>query len=717
MNKMLLGFTLSFLVVFNVSGAHRVAKGALAAVRASGYLSKAAPVWATATKRVAPRAVVAQKSGYSVFADAPVVTAVKSSMPSGFTPMLPAAIAYFPQRKLSPGLVRFFSSDDSYEKETLSEREILKLIVDKGGRSSKTYHCDPAFDFIEGKISCPDECLIFSLLDVLCLIRNIDRSDLGEIENLSIEKFSTTILNILDDYTYLLKDFNEDSTHQIIDSLLYLNNFCGEFYFESSSSEEEEPYGNRVLIDNNFIDFYKYFQYLNNSFMVSYNLNKLVANLPNIYSSDTNCCLVFPKNVWMPVFKTLYSRVVDKVLRRSIIEAVANCKVDSDILAVEELYKEFYPHIIEYLKIKYTSEERYFASLARYSIYKLMGLFVLNECKNSVGECDTPTVGHIKMLRKQSRSMNEGYYKQIIYFVECIGLENLVDVLAKEKQLTCDKYKVFYHGQGSNYGYQLHLRQLFDRELNSFEDVDDFVQIQSCPLAYTLDRNVKEKKLEESTALQERLMRGTEPRDGNDYPTWSDRSGRVLSVNASLFGNLTRRSGCTMDFIIKNGNGAFFTNDNFYRNVFLNLGMSERLYDKYRTEVEELFSEYKKYYGATLLQIAIPEDKVDDWVYLAAIYSIKIARESRSGEKIEKVSEFIEAASKNPRLFSFDEFDQGSECAIPLTSASILNPESGVKVIDYPVVKDAEKAKVCQAKMEGLISRMVADMKAEQALA
>ena len=99
MNKRLFGFIVLFLMVFNASGAHRVVKGALAAVKASGCVSKVAPVWATAVKRTAPRAVVAQQVGYSALVGAPVVPAAKFSMPSGFAPMLPAALVCFQQRK------------------------------------------------------------------------------------------------------------------------------------------------------------------------------------------------------------------------------------------------------------------------------------------------------------------------------------------------------------------------------------------------------------------------------------------------------------------------------------------------------------------------------------------------------------------------------------------------------------------------------------------
>ena len=303
------------------------------------------------------------------------------------------------------------------------------------------------------------------------------------------------------------------------------------------------------------------------------------------------------------------------------------------------------------------------------------------------------------------------FSSEVKEFIDLKG-DNFNAILSKESSFDRNGFQVFYHGQASEYGLQLCLRRMLGNSLANEglarKVPSDFVPIQSCPAAYSLDEGFRDSVCDEACLEHESLMKA------DHHDKFGERPSNLFSANAYLFANATNKGSCTYQYINKNKN-VRRVNNSIYKNVFRDLGVSESIYSKYRAcgEIKELGRLYNEAYGATLLQVALPKDKVNGWSYLATSGAKKVLRSYTNAAGIrtetDKPAEYLEFFGSTP----FEFIDKAGEVAIPLTAATVLNPDSGVKVIDYPVVKDVEKAKVCQEKMQELVLKIVDDMKDE----
>jgi hypothetical protein len=194
----------------------------------------------------------------------------------------------------------------------------------------------------------------------------------------------------------------------------------------------------------------------------------------------------------------------------------------------------------------------------------------------------------------------------------------------------------------------------------------------------------------------------------------------LLPVNFSLFGNSARFAESTW---------AYFTRavsvtppGEIWKYLFDELGLNQ----KFIPELERLLT-YLTAQEGNLLQIFIPKDKINDFVYLSKDYGKPLKSKSRyrvltyplkqivykdergithyyDPQTIDPVT-YLSIYRRYPEAIDEDDMNliQGR---ILLTNDFLLNPESAVKIYRYNTVP-AEKMKIYKQKLSSLVDRMI----------
>jgi hypothetical protein len=125
--------------------------------------------------------------------------------------------------------------------------------------------------------------------------------------------------------------------------------------------------------------------------------------------------------------------------------------------------------------------------------------------------------------------------------------------------------------------------------------------------------------------------------------------------------------------------------------------------------------------SGNLLQIFIPKDKVNDYLYLSTAYGIPLKkfkmRDEEGKEVIYKINskgaaEMIEAFRNNPSAFDPLELDS-IQGRLLLTNLFLLNPASGVKVYSYNTIQPEELARY-KNELKKLVQEIMSKWAAER---
>ncbi len=213
----------------------------------------------------------------------------------------------------------------------------------------------------------------------------------------------------------------------------------------------------------------------------------------------------------------------------------------------------------------------------------------------------------------------------------------------------------------------------------------------------------------------------------------------LLSVNLSLFGNAKDESESTMQYFLDGTsiNSPYGKNPrSFIAGVVADLGLIIDL-----QFVDQLTALYEKYLisdTGSLLQIFIPKDKVNDYVYLSLPYGLPVNCMALGGNDIWKNCSFYtqetkleritlkDAQGKIIRSYNTQEIDaktyldiyKNHPAAIPvdvmdmiqgrilLTDDFLLNPSSGVKIYRYMTI-DPNKLESYKKELRAIVARMM----------
>jgi hypothetical protein len=288
------------------------------------------------------------------------------------------------------------------------------------------------------------------------------------------------------------------------------------------------------------------------------------------------------------------------------------------------------------------------------------------------GDKNSPSLKHLALMTKDERL---GRIPRIPWKGPDV-FDQFAKALQFEKQMHENGYVCFYHGQSMAYGVTNDLRNSLIKALNSDLETKNFqfIQVQHKD---TKEMHTPAVLAHEHTKVMTQVAR--------EESLWNS----VLCANLFAFGNATSMASSTLDYVNRNDNinKGQLNKELMLKIIFEPFNISEELYTRYEEKFEQLFVlSAQLFKTGRLLQIAIPKDNVDQFVYVSPGATVNLTALMDKIPKIPtvptKVSEIIKKLDENPTYFSPRTWDLIEYC-ITLTLAGALNPHRGIQVFSY----------------------------------
>jgi hypothetical protein len=226
----------------------------------------------------------------------------------------------------------------------------------------------------------------------------------------------------------------------------------------------------------------------------------------------------------------------------------------------------------------------------------------------------TQTEAFLQLTRIRDLMVAESSSRYIPY------LNIISDCLVKEQELKNSHY-VFYHTTDNSWRLAQDVyTQLYIRQNALGKSVGEKFTFLRFPKQGAQQQNVKEKGETYPESAKEFLI--SELKRNGLVNDMGELKNFLLSVNVSLFGNTGRDSSCTWDYFLKDI-GHEVSNRKIYEEMMDNFGLTHKY-------IDELLGLIKLYDTKenTLLQIFIPQNKIDDIGYLAWSKGMPLHEES-----------------------------------------------------------------------------------------
>lgn len=305
-----------------------------------------------------------------------------------------------------------------------------------------------------------------------------------------------------------------------------------------------------------------------------------------------------------------------------------------------------------------------------------------------------PTYAHVKAVEAGGLDAGWGsYYKSRIIDDQKSQPEIVRKAIEREKEL-CSDYYVFYHGQNQVFrAFQDFLKELYTlvsihAPLHEFEFLRMWHKAEK-----TFDT-------QEFIDKEEGWHPGTV--SWNDHR--SDLVKNMLCVNLSLLGGFTGER--TFDYFTGGCSISLSSIDGIMNELFNDFGFDK----KYLSQIDTINKSFVTPTG-NLMQIFIPKNKVDDYVYLSQPFGTphrqKIVDDVFDDKKKRhtKISPILDAYYKGADPITI--FDP-LQARILLSQDCMLNPESGVKIFRYTKATDQEIQKY-KDQVKAVAQRVFAD--------
>ncbi len=258
---------------------------------------------------------------------------------------------------------------------------------------------------------------------------------------------------------------------------------------------------------------------------------------------------------------------------------------------------------------------------------------------------------------------------------------DIIDLAIERERRYCSDYYVFYHGLPNSF----HIFHDILKELHTLMAISRHPQqFEFFRMWHEAEKQIKIKKYmddEEGGSL------------GAHW--WSDFSPHLaktlISVNLSLFGNLFNSSSHSFGYFKDNSKVNIGFTEKLLKELFKHFGFDA----SYVSHLIALNEKFKTSEGM-LLQIFIPKDKVDDYVYLSqaggtpyrTVIDDKIYDNKRNRHM--KIAPLLDQYIKDPTgMGDFDNFQARMLCSQDF----MLNPEGGVKIFKYTTMKESDSKK------------------------
>jgi|GEM_PF-4483751 len=282
------------------------------------------------------------------------------------------------------------------------------------------------------------------------------------------------------------------------------------------------------------------------------------------------------------------------------------------------------------------------------------------------------------------RKLEEGYRTH----------KDLVEKVFKKEQEYNDSYYVFYHAQRTD-----------------FNIVRDFIKEIYANLALKpMGNNFQFLRnwITANPMLNTKQFLGDSQTRVNDHE--AENIKRLLSVNLSLFGNVANSGENTFSYFLTNLNINPPVIEGLLVELFDYFGFNP-VFIKQLMQLNTILATNE----GVLLQIFIPKETVDEYVYLSEplgnpyrkelisdIYDSKLQRHIR-------ISPILEQYQRNPNLLgNFDEL----QARILLSQDGLLNPESGILIFKYTTACKYAR-QVYQKQLAEIVAAIFADFFAQ----
>lgn len=298
-----------------------------------------------------------------------------------------------------------------------------------------------------------------------------------------------------------------------------------------------------------------------------------------------------------------------------------------------------------------------------------------------------PSLVTPSLLHLQSKET----YKPLSFFTDSNFLEYYMQAWFKEQEL-CDDYYLFYHGQQGFLGfYQEFTTALIDAlyqvQLLKHKLPDDFFFIQNPEMMnHVIDQSLPSWFLINQNQEQSDMMKG------RSFAQEPFRKINRFAANAFMFANSDRLGSCTWSYVSSNSN-VRYVRLNIEHECFKKLSLASSIYQYHYHEIQQLYNEFTTQFArcGRLLQIAVPKKIIDKIAYLSSDAGYKDPVYTKAGKQVKTVSEFFTHLKQGDQAVykvhapstSYRPGIYEVEFTLPLTTAGVLNPYSGIKIFSY----------------------------------
>jgi len=364
-----------------------------------------------------------------------------------------------------------------------------------------------------------------------------------------------------------------------------------------------------------------------------------------------------------------YKKIVQLLLER--------CKFN-----IEDLFEAIYPGETEevaeelmkslpklvYDRLKVLKPENNYLDLDDYVNY----LFEIDYARKMQCKSKTQSCGHLRAMRSPKHKVKflQKLSKDSSLYVMLYDMHNTERIYNEQDMAT------FIHAQKNEFAFLEDIYTALVRRIVDSTTPQDYLYIryldieqhQALSLIESIKENFKRKK----------LMRGI---DNNE------RTSEQLFMNAFIVGGCFHYGTCSIECFLDDK--SVFP-DISIKDIFNKLGI-ESIYNKYSQELKELRSMYYRLNPhGRILQIAVPNEIVDNIVYMSAPNGKRIPFE-QNGKEYSAVSELLKDVKEKPENFMHNWQLDRIEYVMVLTRNIALNPHSGIKIIPYESIAYADK--------------------------
>lgn len=329
-------------------------------------------------------------------------------------------------------------------------------------------------------------------------------------------------------------------------------------------------------------------------------------------------------------------------------------------------------------------------------MYRLANhIFMLQELKQYFLGCNqTPVLNPVQLPHQTPTQAHLSFpdLKQRLehYWPGCQNkYKTMIDTMIKREKCYQSGYYVFYHAQPGYFRILHDFLKEWYRLLHIKEELNEFNFLR-----------IWSKAMPKADVIQ--FL------DDNHYinDAQAHMSEKLLSVNLSLFGNLTYLGECTFSYYVNNSTGNCIGSNvkYFLQQLFAHYSIDQSF-------VDPLYNLMVEASQASLMQIFIPKHLTDKCVYVCHAYGTHYTKQLIAGDHFDKkrgwytkISPILELYQKSPKLLDSTTFDQ-LQARIILSQDIMLNPNSGVKIFRHASIDD-KKLQEYQKNLKELVRKI-----------